>query len=74
MKLWYNIDICVVGGFIMSQDEKFEFDIANLKKDLAMENMIVEQEDIDLLRRYSNKEITMNEMIDIIKRDLVQGV
>lgn len=58
----------------MLQDEKFEFDIANLKKDLAMENMIVEQEDIDLLRRYSNKEITMNEMIDIIKRDLVQGV
>mgnify|MGYP004534558593 FL=1 len=58
----------------MSHDEKFDFDIANLKKDLAMENMVVEQEDIDLLKRYSNNEITMNEMINIIKKDLVQGV
>ena len=58
----------------MSQDEKFEFDIANLKNDLAMENMIVEQEDVDLLKRYSNNEITMKEMINIIKKDLVQGV
>ena len=58
----------------MSHDEKFDFNIANLKNDLAMENMIVEQEDIDLLKRYSNNEITMNEMINIIKKDLVQGV
>ncbi len=58
----------------MTHDEKFDFDIANLKKDLAMENMVVEQEDIDLLKRYSNNEITMNEMINIIKKDLVQGV
>lgn len=58
----------------MTHDEKFDFDIANLKNDLAMENMIVEQEDIDLLKRYSNNEITMNEMINIIKKDLVQGV
>ena len=58
----------------MSHDEKFDYDIANLKNDLAMENMIVEQEDIDLLKRYSNNEITMNEMINIIKKDLVQGV
>ena len=40
----------------MSHDEKFDFDIANLKNDLAMENMIVEQEDIDLLKRYSNND------------------
>lgn len=58
----------------MTHDEKFDFDIANLKNDLAMENMVVEQEDIDLLKRYSNNEITMNEMINIIKKDLVQGV
>ena len=58
----------------MTHDEKFDFDIANLKNDLAMENMVVEQEDIDLLKKYSNNEITMNEMINIIKKDLVQGV
>lgn len=36
----------------MSNDEKFNFDIANLKKDLAMENMTVTDEDVQLLKRY----------------------
>ena len=52
----------------MSVEEKFLFDIANLKKDLAIENMVVTNEDIDMLKRYNNKEFTMNEMIDNIKR------
>ena len=30
----------------MSREEKFEFDIANLKKDLAIENMNIYDEDI----------------------------
>ena len=51
----------------MSNDEKFNFDIANLKKDLAMENMTVTDEDVQLLKRYFNEEITMPEMIEIIK-------
>ncbi len=58
----------------MSKDEKFEFDIANLKKDLAIENMNVNNDDIELLRRYSNNEITMTEMIDVIKKSIIQGV
>lgn len=52
----------------MSMEEKFMFDIANLKKDLAIENMIVTNEDIEMLKRYNNKEFTMNEMIDNIKK------
>jgi hypothetical protein len=55
----------------MSKDEKFEFDIANLKQDLAIENMIVTDEDVALLQRYYNQEITMNEMINIIKESVV---
>ena len=51
----------------MSNDEKFNFDIANLKKDLAMENMTVTDEDVQLLKRYFNEEITMPEMIEIIR-------
>ena len=58
----------------MSNEEKFEFDIANLKKDLEIENMKVNNEDIELLRRYNEKEITMNEMIDIIKKSVGLGV
>ncbi len=51
----------------MSKEEKFDFDIANLKSDLAIENMIVTEEDIVLLRRYNNNEITFSEVIDYIK-------
>lgn len=54
----------------MSNDEKFNFDIANLKKDLAMENMTVTDEDVQLLKRYFNEEITMSEMIEIIKNSV----
>ena len=52
----------------MNREEKFEFDIANLKQDLAIEDMHVTEEDVALLRRYFDNEITMPEMIDIIKR------
>lgn len=58
----------------MSKEEKFEFDIANLKKDLAIENMLIKDEDIDLLKKYFNKKITMVEMIETIKKSTVQGV
>lgn len=58
----------------MSKEEKFEFDIANLKKDLAIENMLIKDEDIDLLKKYFNKKITMAEMIETIKKSAVQGV
>lgn len=56
----------------MSNEEQFNFDIENLKKDLAMENMIVTNEDIDMLRKYNNNELTMNEMIDSIKQSFTQ--
>lgn len=52
--------------FNMSKEEKFEFDIANLKRDLAIENMIVTDEDVSLLKRYANNEITMPELINIV--------
>lgn len=52
--------------FNMSKEEKFEFDIANLKRDLAIENIIVTDEDVSLLKRYANNEITMPELINIV--------
>lgn len=55
--------------FNMSKEEKFEFDIANLKRDLAIENIIVTEEDVQLLKRYANKEITMPELINIVVKD-----
>ncbi len=41
----------------MSREEKFNFEIDNLKKDLAIEGMIVTEDDIELLRKYYNHEI-----------------
>lgn len=57
----------------MTEEEKFEFDIANLKQDLAIEDMNVTEEDVNLLHRYFKKEITMNQMLDIIKNDANNG-
>ena len=55
----------------MEFEEKFKLDIDNLKNDLAIEDMLVTDADISMLRKYSNKELTMNEIIDnIIKGDL----
>ena len=56
----------------MSKEEKFEFDIANLKKDLAIEDMPIYEEDVALLRRYFNEEITMTEMVNQIKNSIIQ--
>ena len=54
----------------MENEEKFNYDIANLKKDFAIENMQVTNEDINMLRKYNNNEITMNDMISNIKKSL----
>lgn len=55
----------------MENEEKFNYDIANLKKDFAIENLNVTNDDINMLRRYNNNEITMNEMIDDIKNSFI---
>lgn len=51
----------------MTDDSKFKFDIENLKKDLAIENMIVTEEDIEMLEKYHNKKISLEELIKNIK-------
>ena len=50
----------------MYNEEKFKFDIDNIRNDLAMEDMVITEQDITLLKRYANEEITMPEMINII--------
>ena len=61
----------VFKGGKMNREEKFQFDIANLKQDLAIEDMHVTEEDVALLRKYFDNEITMPEMIDIIKKTTI---
>ena len=60
--------------FNMSKEEKFNFDIANLKQDFAIENMNITDSDIEILKRYSNDEISQSEMINIIRDNTLKGV
>lgn len=55
----------------MNLEEKFNLDVQNLKNDLAIENMFITDDDISMLKKYSNNEISMNQAIeDIIKGEL----
>ncbi|MCI8545851.1 MAG: hypothetical protein HFJ44_01295 [Clostridia bacterium] len=60
--------------FNMSKEEKLNFDIANLKQDFAIENMNITDEDFDIIKRYSNDEISESEMINIITNNTLKGV
>ena len=55
--------------FKLDNDTKFNFDVENLRKDFAIENMQIADEDIGLLKRFNNQEITLDEMIGQIKTD-----
>lgn len=52
----------------MLKEEKFNFDIENMKKDFAIENMTISSDEIDMLKKYNNSELSMNEMIKSIKQ------
>lgn len=58
----------------MQKEFKFNYDIENMKKDFEIENMQVTAEDIDMLRRYNNNEMSMSDMISSIKKSFIQGV
>lgn len=52
----------------MLKDEKFNFDIENMKRDFEIENMTIPTEEIDMLKKYNNNELSMNDMIKSIKK------
>lgn len=49
-------------------EDNFNFELENLKRDFEIENIHITNDDIFLLRRYANNEITFNELIDIVKQ------
>ena len=55
---------------MMINEDKFNFDIENLKKDLAIENMVVTDEDVALLKRYHDNEISMDQVISTIRHSI----
>lgn len=54
----------------MFDKNKFDFDVENLKKEFQIEKMNLSNSDIENLRKYSNKEITINDMINDFKNKM----
>lgn len=50
----------------MNFEEKFNLDVENLKNDLAIEEMYITDEDVNMLKKYSTNEMTLNEAINSI--------
>ena len=56
----------------MFMEKKFYYDIDNIKQDLAMEDMVVTDEHVENLRRYANNEISMDDIMNKIKKDAME--
>ena len=53
----------------MFDEEIFKFNIDNIKSDLAIEGMSISDSDINIFRAFTNNEINMNEMVNMIKNN-----
>ena len=53
----------------MFDEEIFKFNIDNIKSDLAIEGMSISESDINIFRAFTNNEINMNEMVNMIKNN-----
>ena len=55
----------------MFKEEIFNFNIDNIKTDLAIEGMEITDTDINLYRQFANEEIDMPQLIDAIKNQII---
>ena len=55
----------------MFNEEIFEFDIDNIRNDLAIEGMEISNDDVDMFRMYANNQIDMPELIEMIKQQTI---
>ena len=53
----------IIGKYVIIS----EFDIDNIKNDLAIEGMEITNADVDMYRRFANDELNMPQLIEIIK-------
>ena len=57
----------------MSGEEKFYFDINNIKTDMEIENMIVTDAHVNMLKRYHDREITAADLINDVRQKAIRG-
>lgn len=55
-------------------NDKFKIDIENIKSDLEIEGMYLSEKDIELLQKYSNKQINKDELIKTIKINTIEEI
>lgn len=55
----------------MFNEEIFNFNIDNIKNDLAIEGMEITDIDVNLYRQFANNEIDMPQLISTIKSEVV---
>ena len=54
----------------MFNEEIFNFDIDNIRNDLAIEGMSISDEDVNLFKQFANDEIDMPNLIQTIKNEI----
>ena len=54
----------------MFSEDMFNFDINNIKSDLAIEGLSISDNDITLFKQFANEEIDMKNLIQTIKSEL----
>lgn len=52
----------------MSREEKFRFNVENIRKDLAMNDLYVGENNMRLLQGYYNGEVTIKELSSLINQ------
>ena len=55
----------------MFNEDVFNFDINNIKNDLAIEGMAISDEDVNLFKQFANEEIDMPNLINTIKNEII---
>ncbi len=54
----------------MFNEEIFNFNIDNIKNDLAIEGLAITEQDISLFKQFANDEIDMPNLIQTIKNEI----
>lgn len=55
----------------MFNEEIFNFNIDNIKNDLAIEGMEITDTDVNLYRQFANDEIDMPQLLNTIKNEIM---
>ena len=55
----------------MYNEDIFNFDIDNIKNDLAIEGMSITENDINLFKQFASNKIDMHNLIQTIKNEIL---